>query len=308
MTSEDNWHVRSTPLGLGIKVINLLNELKMLKNFLDVDINVEPVHGLTASGKVKVDWWRKVLEDTLDDDFQEDDFMDKMEHGGKLILTLEILRECCSIGDKVLLFSQSLLVLDMLEEFLQMVDEGKIELPEPEEPLPQPFKKWKRDRDYLRLDGSTSADTRKQLCKTFNNTDNERCRLFLISTRAGGLGINLVGANRVIIFDSSWNPSHDSQSIFRVYRFGQNKPCYIYRFVAQVCTVAVSKLCALGWWVWGLPYDKVVGDYQLNVSCFTVVDPCPLTQLVTQSRSSFYSHEAKRNDLGVLDSDKFSLL
>uniref|UniRef100_A0A8C4EBE4 DNA helicase n=1 Tax=Dicentrarchus labrax TaxID=13489 RepID=A0A8C4EBE4_DICLA len=153
-----------------------------------------------------------------------------LEHSAKIFLLFEILRMAEEVDDKVLVFSQSLISLDLIEDFLELScrakDEGKI----------SPYKgegKWFRNIDYYRLDGSTNATTRKKWAEEFNDTSNIRGRLFLISTRAGSLGINLVAANRVIIFDASWNPSYDVQSIFRVYRFGQLKTVYVYRFLAQ---------------------------------------------------------------------------
>ena len=125
------------------------------------------------------------------------------------------------------MFSQSLLTLDLIEEFLANIHAEN----EKNESLPVgEIGTWVQGLDYYRLDGSTDANTRKVWCKYFNKNTHHRMRLFLISTRAGGLGINLVGANRVVLFDASWNPSHDVQSIFRVYRFGQTKPVYIYRY------------------------------------------------------------------------------
>uniref|UniRef100_A0A8C8A3P6 DNA helicase n=1 Tax=Oryzias sinensis TaxID=183150 RepID=A0A8C8A3P6_9TELE len=153
-----------------------------------------------------------------------------LAHSGKLTLLFEILRMAEEVEDKVLVFSQSLISLDLIEDFLELSckDENVIF-----QCLCKGEGKWYRNIDYYRLDGSTNAVTRKKWAEDFNDTSNTRGRLFLISTRAGSLGINLVAANRVVIFDASWNPSYDVQSIFRVYRFGQIKPVYVYRFLAQ---------------------------------------------------------------------------
>jgi len=178
-----------------------------------------------ASSSSSKGWW---------DSLAGDQDMYELKFGGKMMLLMDILKECALIGDKVLVFSQSLLSLDLIEDFLARANdahEGKVT--GVSNGMDDYLDTWIQGKDYYRMDGSTGADTRKLWCKYFNRSTSHRMRLFLISTKAGGLGINLVAANRVVIFDASWNPSHDVQSIFRVFRFGQTKPVYIYRFLAK---------------------------------------------------------------------------
>ncbi|XP_003376272.1 putative immunoglobulin domain protein, partial [Trichinella spiralis] len=150
-----------------------------------------------------------------------------VEMSGKMVVLFEIIQRCGDIGDKVLIFSQSLITLDLIEELLRLQERNVGESSSRE------FNYWVPGIDYIRMDGSTNASTRERLAKKFNDETNRRCRVFLLSTKAGSLGINLIGANRVVVFDANWNPSHDLQAMFRVYRLGQCKPVYIYRLIAK---------------------------------------------------------------------------
>ncbi|XP_018051427.1 PREDICTED: transcriptional regulator ATRX-like isoform X3 [Atta colombica] len=176
----------------------------------------------TSESEVTTEWWLQ---------FVQHEHFEDMRESTKLLLLFAILKESEQIGDKVLVFSQSLYSLTLIEEFLRKIDD-QTQKDESCDTLDNHTGSWSLGLDYFRLDGQTSPENRNLWCKIFNRPTNVRARLFLISTRAGGLGINLTAANRVIIFDASWNPSHDVQSIFRIYRFGQKKPCYVYRFLA----------------------------------------------------------------------------
>lgn len=143
----------------------------------------------------------------------------QLGNSAKFQIFFKILEETLKARDRLLVFSQSLFTLSLLEEFLQ------------KSYIPGTFEGWTKNRSYFRLDGSTSAQEREKLINEFNT--NPHVYLFLVSTRAGSLGINLVGANRVVVFDASFNPCHDTQAVCRVYRYGQQKPCHIYRLVTD---------------------------------------------------------------------------
>ena len=149
-----------------------------------------------------------------------------IENAAKTKVFFTILEESVKISDRLLVFSQSLFTLDLLEEFLQqrkipgqhnfffLITKRclmKILLL-----IGRDEERWAKNRSYFRLDGSTNGLEREKLVNEFNA--NSDVLLFLISTRAGSLGINLIGANRVIVMDASWNPCHDAQAVCRFYR------------------------------------------------------------------------------------------
>jgi len=95
------------------------------------------------------------------------------------------------------------------------------------------FDKLCRSRNYgcLRLDGTMNINKRQKLVDKFNDPEGSEF-VFLLSSKAGGCGLNLIGANRLVLFDPDWNPAADQQALARVWRDGQKKDCFVYRFIA----------------------------------------------------------------------------
>ena len=127
---------------------------------------------------------------------------------GKLQELAILLRKLKSEGHRALIFTQMTKMLDLLEAFINLYG-----------------------YTYMRLDGSTQPEERQTLMQRFNT--NPKFFLFILSTRSGGVGINLVGADTVIFYDSDWNPAMDQQAQDRCHRIGQTREVHIYRLISE---------------------------------------------------------------------------
>jgi len=132
-------------------------------------------------------------------------------HAAKIRLLDELLHEIRNnTGDKVVLVSNYTATLDLMQSLLSSLN-----------------------MSFRRLDGSVTGTKRQSMVDEFNRASQTACFAFLLSAKAGGMGINLIGGNRLVLFDVDWNPAVEDQAMARIHREGQQKPCYIYRFLIK---------------------------------------------------------------------------
>ncbi|EEY66721.1 uncharacterized protein PITG_17273 [Phytophthora infestans T30-4] len=131
------------------------------------------------------------------------------ENCGKMTLLHKLLPKLQAQGSRVLIFCQMTSMMDILEDYMRYFS-----------------------HDYCRLDGSTKGEDRDNMMEEFNEPGSSKF-CFLLSTRAGGLGINLATADIVILFDSDWNPQVDLQAMDRAHRIGQTKIVRVFRFITD---------------------------------------------------------------------------
>lgn len=132
-----------------------------------------------------------------------------VENAGKMVILDKLLKSMKAKGSRVLIFSQMSRMLDILEDYCLF-----------------------REYQYCRIDGSSAHEDRISAIDEYNKPGSEKF-VFLLTTRAGGLGINLTSADIVVLFDSDWNPQADLQAMDRAHRIGQTKQVYVFRFVTE---------------------------------------------------------------------------
>ncbi|KAI8812919.1 SNF2 family N-terminal domain-containing protein, partial [Cladochytrium replicatum] len=140
---------------------------------------------------------------------KEEELKGLIMNSGKMVLLDKLLARLKEGGHRVLIFSQSVRMLDIIGDYLSL-----------------------RGYQFQRIDGGVGSEQRKRAMEQFN-AEGSVDFVFLLSTRAGGLGINLVTADTVIIFDSDWNPQADLQAMARAHRIGQKKAVNVYRLVSK---------------------------------------------------------------------------
>ncbi|NXC45979.1 ERCC6 protein, partial [Penelope pileata] len=148
----------------------------------------------------------KILKSVLDADMEEADQFGYWKRSGKMIVVESLLKIWHKQGHRVLFFTQSRQMLQILEVFVR-----------------------DRNYSYLRMDGTTTIASRQPLITRYN--EDKSIFIFLLTTRVGGIGVNLTGADRVIIYDPDWNPSTDTQARERAWRIGQKKQVTVYRLL-----------------------------------------------------------------------------
>lgn len=181
------------------KIVEAMKEVKDIMTEAD---QPEGGNSDTASPEAPLDIPSETVLDALKV-FDEPHKYNALNASYKMLVLDKILEESLKIGDNVLVFSQKLPILDYIEEHLLR----------------------KKSRRNYRIDGSVNPNTRQAKVHKFNECHGA---VFLISTTAGGVGLNLHGANRVVIMDSQYNPTHEQQAVGRAYRIGQTKPVFVY--------------------------------------------------------------------------------
>lgn len=142
-------------------------------------------------------------------DRKEDVLRSLITSSGKMMLLDQLLSKLKPDGHRVLIFSQYVRMMDILADYFRL-----------------------RGHQYRRLDGTMNSNDRRQAIDGFNTPDSKDF-CFVLSTRAGGQGINLATADTIILFDSDWNPQQDLQAMARAHRIGQKKPVTVFRFVSK---------------------------------------------------------------------------